>query len=83
MLYKAVECVPSSIELWLALAKLETYEKAQEVLNRARDAIPTAHTIYVAAAKLEEAQGNKEVVGKIIRKAIKNLEKHHVKLSRD
>jgi pre-mRNA-processing factor 6 len=39
----------------LALAKLETYENARTVLNRARDAIPTDHTIWVAAAKLEEA----------------------------
>lgn len=36
LLHKAVECIPSNIELWLALAKLETYAKAKAVLNKAR-----------------------------------------------
>ena len=36
LLHKAVECIPSNIELWLALAKLETYDKAKAVLNKAR-----------------------------------------------
>jgi len=76
LLYSAVKCVPQSKDLWLALAKLETYEKAKGVLNKARETIPTDHTIYVAAAKLEETQGNKTVVGKIIHKALKNLQKH-------
>jgi pre-mRNA-processing factor 6 len=65
--------VPRSIELWLALAKLENYERAKAVLNRARDANPTEYTIYVAAAKLEEAQANTSLVQKIIHKAIRNL----------
>jgi pre-mRNA-processing factor 6 len=47
--------VPRATELWLALAKLENYDRARAVLNRARDANPTDYTIYVAAAKLEEA----------------------------
>jgi len=76
MLYKAVQCVPACTDLWLALAKLETYVNARVVLNKARDAIPTDHTIYVAAAKLEEAQQNVNLTGKIISKAIKNLTKH-------
>jgi hypothetical protein len=29
LLYKATESIPESGELWLALAKLETYENAQ------------------------------------------------------
>lgn len=31
LLARAVECCPLSTELWLALAKLETYENAQKV----------------------------------------------------
>ena len=53
-----MKCVPDSTDLWLALAKLETYENARTVLNEAREAVPTDHTIWVNAAKLEEAQGN-------------------------
>jgi pre-mRNA-processing factor 6 len=47
--------VPQSTELWLALAKLETYDNARVVLNKAREKLPTDHTIWVNAAKLEEA----------------------------
>lgn len=83
LLSKAVQCVPRSTELWLAWAKLENYEKARAVLNSARDANPTDFTIYVAAAKLEEAQANAALVSKIISKAIRNLEKHQVAMSRD
>lgn len=43
LLNKAVGCVNASQskDLWLALAKLQTYEKAKDVLNRARAALPT------------------------------------------
>ncbi len=58
MLYKAVECVPGNLEMWLALAKLEDYKGAQKVLNLARKALPTEHSIWIHAAKLEESQGN-------------------------
>jgi len=78
-----VQCVPRSTDLWLAWAKLENYEKARAVLNRARDANPTDYTIYVAAAKLEEAQANIDLVQKIIHKAIRNLQKHQVSMNRD
>jgi 2,3-bisphosphoglycerate-independent phosphoglycerate mutase len=37
----------------------------------------------VAAAKLEEAQSNNDLVHKIIKKAIRNLQKHQVNLTRD
>ena len=50
-----MKCVPDSTDLWLALAKLESYENARAVLNEAREAVPTDHTIWVNAAKLEEA----------------------------
>lgn len=47
--------MPHSVELWLALAKLENYKNAQGVLQKAREVNPTELRIYVAAAKLEEA----------------------------
>ncbi len=30
LLARAVECVPTSVELWLALARLETYDNAKK-----------------------------------------------------
>jgi pre-mRNA-processing factor 6 len=41
LLYKGVQCVPESTDLWLALAKLENYENAKQVLNNAISIIPT------------------------------------------
>ena len=52
--------------MWLALARLETYENARKVLNKAREAIPTDRHIWITAAKLEEANGNNHMCGKII-----------------
>jgi len=50
----------------LALAKLETYENARRVLNKARESIPTDRQIWIHASKLEEANENHEMVPKII-----------------
>lgn len=58
LLYKAVECIPGDLEMWLALAKLETYENAKGVLNRARKALPQEPAIWINAAKLEESEGS-------------------------
>lgn len=43
--------------MWLALAKLETYENAKKVLNKARKFLPTDYSLWIAASKLEEAEG--------------------------
>jgi len=67
----------------MALAKLETYENARVVLNKARDHMPTDHTIWINAAKLEEAQGNISSVEKIVSRAIKKLSSHGVKIRRE
>ena len=68
----------------MAYAKLETYQNAQRVLNDAREANPAEVTIYIAAAKLEEAQGKHDLVSKILRKAIRNLQKkEHIEISRE
>ena len=44
----------------LALAKLENYDSARKVLNKARATIPTEKMIWITAAKLEEANGKPE-----------------------
>ena len=43
LLSRAVEVTPLSVELWLALARLETPERAKAVLNTARKAVPKSH----------------------------------------
>ena len=74
LLSRAVECCPLHVELWLALARLETYEQAKKVLNRARMKLSKEPTIWIAAAKLEEANGNTAMVGKIIERGIRVLQ---------
>jgi hypothetical protein len=80
MLARAVECVPHSVDMWLALARLETYENARKVLNQAREAIPTDLAIWITACKLEEAQGaSADVVDRIVEKALASLRQYQVK----
>ena len=71
------------VELWLALARLEKYDNARKVLNRARQAIPTEPAIWISAAKLEEAQGNHAMVQKIIDRGISSLKANSVVINRD
>lgn len=54
LLTRAVEVIPTSVELWLTLARLETPENAKSVLNSARKRIPTSHEIWIAAGRLAE-----------------------------
>ncbi|KAJ3045464.1 Pre-mRNA-processing factor 6, partial [Rhizoclosmatium hyalinum] len=83
LLSRAVECVPLSIELWLALARLESYENAKKVLNKARAAIPTSHEIWITAAKLEEQAGNTHRVDILIKNAVSALAAKGSTLDRD
>ncbi|PIO30272.1 hypothetical protein AB205_0028180, partial [Aquarana catesbeiana] len=83
MLSRAVECCPTSVELWLALARLETYENARKVLNKARENIPTDRHIWITAAKLEEANGNTQMVEKIVDRAITSLRANGVEINRE
>lgn len=82
LLARAVECCPTSTELWLALSKLETYENSRKVLNKAREHIPTERQIWVTAAKLEEANGNEKIVTKIIDRAIASLSANGVEINK-
>ncbi|CAI7927557.1 unnamed protein product [Closterium sp. NIES-54] len=83
LLSRAVECCPLHVELWLALARLEVYENAKRVLNKAREALPTEPAIWIAAAKLEEANDNEGMVGKIIERAIRGLQREGVVIDRE
>lgn len=95
LLARAVEVIPQSVELWLALARLETPEKAKAVLNKARKAVPTSHEIWIAAGRLLEQeahvagksdqQRNKEleVVDKTIEAGVRELRRHQVLLTRE
>ena len=80
MLARAVEKVPS-VELWLALARLETPENAQKVLNKARQAIPTSHEIWIAAARLQEQMGNDKI--NVMSRAVKSLARENAMLKRE
>lgn len=75
-------CLPL-LQLWLALARLETYENARRVLNKARENIPTDRHIWITAAKLEEANGNTQMVEKIIDRAITSLRANGVEINRE
>ncbi|KAH9936195.1 PRP1 splicing factor, N-terminal-domain-containing protein [Fomitopsis serialis] len=95
ILSRAVEVIPLSVELWLALARLETPEKAKAVLNKARKAVPTSHEIWIAAGRLleqeayatEKPEGKRneelEVVDKTIAAGVRQLRAHGVLLTRE
>ncbi|TPX70333.1 hypothetical protein SpCBS45565_g01731 [Spizellomyces sp. 'palustris'] len=83
LLSRAVECVPLAVELWLALARLENYENAKKVLNKARLANATNHDVWITAAKLEETNGNEKGVEMIVRRAVDSLQKKGSTLDRD
>ncbi|XP_028804943.1 protein STABILIZED1 [Neltuma alba] len=83
LLHRAVECCPLHVELWLALARLETYDNARKVLNRARERLPKEPAIWITAAKLEEANGNTKMVGKIIERGIRALQREGLTIDRE
>jgi hypothetical protein len=80
---RAVECCPQHVELWLAFARLETYDAARKILNKARQQIPTDASIWITAAKLEEAHGKIAMVEKIIKNSIKSLTANSVVIDRE
>lgn len=69
--------------MWLALARLETYENARRVLNRAREHIPTERQIWISAARLEETRGQSDMVDRIIERAITSLKANMVEINRE
>ncbi|GAB2233747.1 hypothetical protein Droror1_Dr00002976 [Drosera rotundifolia] len=83
LLQRAVECCPLHVELWLALARLETYDNARKVLNKAREKLPKEPAIWITAAKLEEANGNLNMVGRIIERGIRALQREGLEIDRE
>ena len=87
--------IPQSVELWLALARLETPKQARAVLNKARNAVPTSHEIWIAGGRLLEQEAEAvdkspadrakelESVDKLIETGVKELRKHQVLLTRE
>ena len=82
-LHRAMECCPLHVELWLALARLETCQSAKKVLNRARERLSKKSSIWITAAKLEEANGNTSMVGKIIERGIRALQREGLAIDRE
>jgi pre-mRNA-processing factor 6 len=96
ILARAVEVIPTSVELWLALARLGTPQQARQALNTARKTIPTSHEIWVAAGRLVEQQAHAEHGGDSARRdkelasidaliegAVRSLRAHQVLLTRE
>ncbi|KAK9276058.1 hypothetical protein L1049_005589 [Liquidambar formosana] len=83
LLCRAVECCPLHVELWLALARLETYDNAKKVLNKAREKLGKEPTIWIAASKVEEANGKTDMVGKIIERGIRTLQREGLVIDRE
>ncbi|KAK0440011.1 PRP1 splicing factor, N-terminal-domain-containing protein [Desarmillaria tabescens] len=86
--------IPLSVELWLALARIETPDKAKAVLNKARKAVPTSHEIWIAAGRLLEQEAGKnedpekkkkemDTVDKTIEAGVRELRRHQVLLTRE
>lgn len=65
------------------MARLETPDRARQVLNRARRTIPTSHEIWIAAGRLQEQEGNNDQVEAIITNAVAQLAKNGAILSRE
>lgn len=80
--HRATECVPHSVEMWLALSRLESYENAKVILNKAREKLPTEARIWIAACQLEESQGKTANLDKLMSKAVKRLRKSNVVIPR-
>ncbi|KAF8483099.1 hypothetical protein F5888DRAFT_1844101 [Russula emetica] len=85
---RAVEVIPLSVELWLALARLETPEKAIGVLNKARKAVPTSQNIGLpqgvcGRTLVLEATEELERVDKTLAIAVRTSRAHGILLTRE
>jgi len=95
ILARAVEVIPQSVELWLALARLEDPKQARGVLNKARKEVPTSHEIWIAAGRLIEQEAMKpgrdqkerqkelDSIDRTIEAGVKALRQHQVLLTRE
>jgi pre-mRNA-processing factor 6 len=95
ILARAVQVIPQSVELWLALARLEDPKQARGVLNKARMEVPTSHEIWIAAGRLieqeavksgrdsKERQKELDSIDRTIEAGVKALRQHQVLLTRE
>jgi pre-mRNA-processing factor 6 len=95
ILARAVQVIPQSVELWLALARLEDPKQARGVLNKARKEVPTSHEIWIAAGRLIEQEAMKpgrdpkeqqkelDSIDRTIEAGVKALRQHQVLLTRE
>ena len=62
---------------------MSEFDNAKKVLNRARERLSKEPAIWITAAKLEEANGNTSMVGKIIERGIRALQREGVVIDRE
>ena len=84
ILYKAIKYLPNSIEMWLALAKLETYEKSKKILENAIDLNKNSYDLYIHLAILEETkEKNEEKILNVLNNAFEYFNKNNIKISNE
>lgn len=83
LLSRAIECIPKCLDVYLALARLETHAAARKVLNLARENLPTERKVWIMAAVLEEVNGQSQLVGRILDKMLLSLAQLEVIVKRE
>ncbi len=74
LLHNALECIPEALELWIALSKMESYETARKILNKARKSCAPSFRIWLEAMKLEELNGSEfKVISNLLENSIADL----------
>ncbi|CAB4253129.1 similar to Saccharomyces cerevisiae YBR055C PRP6 Splicing factor, component of the U4/U6-U5 snRNP complex [Maudiozyma barnettii] len=85
ILRKALEFVPQSLHLWTILIKVEEYNEAKILLNRARKLIPNNIKIWLLAIELEETHGNNDIsvfkLMKILNKGFEQLSANSISIT--
>ncbi|XWS68618.1 hypothetical protein CRYUN_Cryun04dG0106000 [Craigia yunnanensis] len=71
------------LEHTLDSVRLNDYDKAKKLFNRAREKLPMELAIWIIVAKLEEANGNNAMLGKIIEKCIRALQREAFVIDRE
>ncbi|OMO60731.1 RNA-processing protein, HAT helix [Corchorus capsularis] len=84
LLNKAVECCPTHVDFWLALARLLPFDQAREALERVRHQLLREPAIRITRARLEEAGDDTDCnrIGNIIHGFIRELERECLHIDR-
>lgn len=84
LLSSAIKEVPLSVELHLALARLENPENSMKVLNKARALNPASHEIWLAAVTLQESLSQPpEKIRSVMKRAVQSLAQQSAMLGRE